>query len=443
MSKPSRLSRLAKLGTLTGRMTTGFLREQVRGAFQTESVRQKAKEKLQLDQARELVATVGKMKGAAMKLGQQMAIAAEALDLPEDVAATLNQLNSKGEPVPFDTIREDIEAEIEGPLDTRFAHVDPVPIGSASLGQAHAATLHDGTEVVVKVLHRGVEHSVETDLLALKAILLSSRAMRRPKAEVDGVFDEIKARLTEELDYLQEAANIHTFQQLFGGEAWVQVPSIHAWGCTDRILTMDRIRGVHIDQFKHEASPDARDRAANGLAQLYYRQVFEYRTLHADPHPGNFLFQDDGTIGLLDFGCVKRFDVYWMGHYARCAMAVFEDDRATALDAAREMGAWDGTDLAAGEVFWNYLQAIGAGFRQGPLVLGAEGENLVEPLRHWGRQLPFHRGITLPPNILFLHRSLGGLYTLSRQIKGEVDYGAVVQHYASRAVARADGSLPA
>ncbi|MCA9569431.1 MAG: AarF/ABC1/UbiB kinase family protein [Myxococcales bacterium] len=439
MSKPSRLSRLAKLGSLTGRVTSSVIGGRVRDAFRSEEVRKKAREKLQLDNAREIVATVGKMKGAAMKLGQQIAIAAEALDLPDDVRETLGRLNNQGEPVPFEQIRADIEAELEGPLETLFARFDEVPLGTASLGQAHTAALADGTEVVVKVLHRGVEQSVETDLLALKAMLLSSRAMRRPKAEVDGIFEEIKARLSEELDYLQEAANIQTFQRLFEGEAWVRIPRLHPRWCTERVLTMDRLQGVHIDRFRDEGSQEARQRAAEGLAELYYRQIFRFRVLHADPHPGNFLFEPDGTIGLVDFGCVKRLDEFWMGTYARCAMAIHADDREAAMAASRDMGAWDGEDAEGGEALWSYLRALGAGFRMGPIVLGADDEKLVEPITRAGRKLPLYRSVTLPPEVLFLHRSLGGLYTLSRSLNARVDYGSIAMRYAAEAVEAARG----
>lgn len=439
MAKPSRLSRLAKLGGLTSRVTGSYLGNKVKDAFRNPEMRQKARDKLHLDNAREIVETVGKMKGAAMKLGQQLAVAAEALDLPDEVAATLGQLNAQGEPIPFAQIKEDIEEQLEAPLDELFGRFDEVPLGSASLGQAHTAALPDGTEVVVKVLHRGVEGSVETDLLALKAVLLSARTARRPKSEIDAIFDEIKARLEEELDYLQEAVNIHTFQKMFDGEDWIRIPRIHQPYCTERVLTMDRIPGVHIERFAVEGSEQARQRAAESLAELYYRQAFQLRTLHADPHPGNFLFDEDGTLGLIDFGCVKRFDEFFIGDYARCAQAIYREDREAALKAAMDMGSWDGDSEAAGDALWAYLDALGTGFRMGAIQLGAQDEHLQDAVMESGKGLVRHRSITMPSEILFLHRALAGLYTLSRQLKGTVDYGAVAMKYAEVAVTQAQG----
>lgn len=442
MSKPSRLSRLAKLGGLTSKVTGSYVGNKVRDVFRNDEMRKAARDKLHLDNAREIVGAVSKMKGAAMKLGQQLAIAADALDLPDEVAATLGKLNMKAEAIPFSQIREDIESELGKPLDALFAWFEREPIGTASLGQAHAAALPDGTEVVVKVLHRGVEGSVDTDLLALKAVLLSSRAMRRPKAEVDAIFDEIKERLNEELDYLQEAANIQWYQNAFAGIDAVRIPSLHPAWCTERVLTMGRLPGVHIDRFEHEGSPEARQRAAETLADLYYRQAFDLRTLHADPHPGNFLFEPDGRVGLIDFGCIKRLDEFWMGEYCRCALAIHDRDRDRALRSAVEMGVWDGNGDEAADALWAYFDALGEGFRRGPIVLGDPSEHFMDAVVTAGRRLPRFTNIVLPSEILFLHRSLGGLYTLSRHLKGRVDYGAIVRPYAERAIARAEGRVP-
>ncbi len=439
MSKPSRLARLAQLGGLTGKLATSAIRSKVRDTFGSGALRERARRRFQLESAREIVATMGKMKGAAMKLGQQMAMAAEALDLPEDVRKTLAALNQHGEPVPFSVIREDVEAELEAPLDDLFSRFDREPIGTASLGQAHAAALPDGTEVVVKVLHRGVHEAVQTDLLALRALLLSSRAIRRPRAEIDAVFEEIRDRLAEELDYLQEAANIWAFRECFAGDERVRIPALFHALCTERVLVMERLRGVGIERFKDEGSPEARRRAAENLAELYYRQVFRFRMLHADPHPGNYLFEEDGRIGLIDFGCVKRFDVFWIGTYARIARALFEDDREAALAAAHDLGAWDGIDPDGAEALWQYMRAFGEGFRMGPIVLGADDEQLVEPVARAGARLPRYRSVTLPADVIFLHRALGGLYTMARALRVRVDYGAIASRYVEEAIRHAEG----
>lgn len=434
-----RLSRLARLGGITSKVTTSYLGNKVRDAFRTEEGRVTALDKLNLDNAREVAEQLSRMKGAAMKLGQQMAMASSALDLPAEVTATLGKLHAEAEPVAFSTIKSEIERELGKPLDQLYARFDTQPLGTASLGQAHAAALPDGREVVVKVLHRGVEDSVTTDLMAVKAVLVGGRVLRRPKHEINAMFAEIEARLREELDYLQEAANLHVFGQLFAKHDFVRIPAHHPSHCTTRVLTLDRLSGVPIDAFIATADQATRDKAANNLAELYYHQVFRYRTLHADPHPGNFLFEPDGRIGLLDFGCVKRTDEFFAGRYARAALGTLHNDKQLALQACIDLGAWDGKNPAAGDALWGFLSALGKGFRSGPIVLGADGESLLEEFQAATTLLMKHPEVTLPRDILFLHRALGGLYTLSRQIKGVVDYGPILSRHAELAVATAEG----
>ncbi len=429
----SRLGRLAQLGGLTGRVTGSYLGNRLRDAFSSDDDRAVSRDRLNLENARAIVETVSRMKGAAMKLGQQLAVAGAALDLPEDVMAILGKLHSDGEPVPFDIIRDDVEKSLGAPLPKLFRDFDPKPLGSASLGQAHAARLKDGADVVVKVLHRGVEHSVGTDLMALKAVLVSGRMLRRPKEEVDEIFDEIRVRLEEELDYLQEAANIQAYQEAFAGDDRVRIPRIHHALCTERVLTMDRLPGKHLGAWLPTATPEARQRAADTLAHFYYTQLFRLRMLHADPHPGNYLFEDDGRLGILDFGCVKRFDPYWMASYAEAALATQIDDKERCMAATAQMGSWDGVHREDGELVWEFCCAVGRGHKLGPVVLG-QGEQLMEEALPVLQRLLRNPRVRMPRDVIYTHRTLGGMYSLARQLGARVDYGAVLMTHVNAAI---------
>jgi len=129
--------------------------------------------------AEDLGRTLGKMRGAAMKLGQSLAIAADHLDLAPELRMALGTLHAQGEPIPFAAIRATVEAELGAPLQTLFAHFDEAPLGTASLAQAHAARLLDGRRVVVKVLHEGVEEAVASDLSMIGAMPTLMRALGR------------------------------------------------------------------------------------------------------------------------------------------------------------------------------------------------------------------------------------------------------------------------
>lgn len=436
---PSRLRRIAQLGGLTSRVTGKYVAERVKEMVSGSEVGKAAMERLHVDNAKDLADTMARLKGAAMKVGQNLALFADQLDLPPEVGKVLSRLHTEADPVPFETIREDVEKELGAPLDELFASFDPEPLGTASLAQAHPAQLPDGTDVVVKVLHRGVDDSVHTDLLALKGILISSRALRRSREEIDDVFAELKDQMTRELDYLQEAAHLHAFQQVFGDDPRVRIPTYHPSHSTERVLTLDRLPGIHIDAFLETATPEARAAAGRNMALAYFDQIFVHRMLHCDPHPGNYLFEPDGRVGILDFGAVKRFDEFWIGTYSRIALAMQTGDRDAAMQACIDLGAWDGKDPEAGEALWTFVRGLGNAFRRGEITLGAREEDLLDELRPAIEGLVKHPSIRAPRDVLMLHRSLGGLYALGRRLGTTMDFGAELTRHAEAALARAEG----
>ncbi|MFH1464144.1 MAG: AarF/ABC1/UbiB kinase family protein [Pseudomonadota bacterium] len=435
----SRISRLTKLGRLGGRVGGSYVKQKVQGLFQDPAKQQRALERLNIDNAEQIVETLGTLKGAAMKLGQGMANVAAGLDLPEEITSRLGRLHSGAAPIAFRVIREDVEAQLERPLSEAFARFDPEPIGTASLGQAHAAALPDGREVVVKVLHRGIDGSVRSDLAALKAVMLTGRFLRRNRAEVDAIFDEIRTRLEEELDYLHEAANIHLFRELFAGDPRVRVPGVHSAWSTERVLTMDRLPGVPIDRFLAESSPQARQRAGTTIGELLFTQIFRHRTLHADPHPGNYLFEPDGTVGLLDFGCVKRFDEFWIAHYARSGLTAIDGRREDCLQACRELGALHGASPEADETLWQLIRTLMYPMTVGRYTIGAHDDSVLERIAPIGHRLVRHPQVRAPRDLVFLNRTLGGTYVLLRRLVVRADWGALMREHAGWAVAHAEG----
>lgn len=434
-----RLGRLARLGGLGARVTGSYIGQKVREVLGRAEGDTDA---LHVKNAKDIAEQMRQMKGAAMKLGQQLALYADSFGLPEDVTAILGTLNAKAEPVPFSIIREEVERELDGRIEDHFAWFDPAPLGTASLGQAHAARLPDGREVVVKVLHRGVEASMATDLLALKGLMLSSRAMRRSKEEMDDIFDELRDRLQEELDYVQEAANIQAFTAIYGEDPRVRIPRVDVSRSTSRVLTLDRLPGVPVETFLEIASPEARQRAGRTLGEIYFEQVYEHRLLHSDPHPGNYLFELDGRVGLLDFGCVKRLDEFWLGTYARAAKACVDARADDCVEGLIDLGFWDGKGEEARRALWNFADGLGRGFRLGAVELGGPDETLLRDLTPLVAEVLKHPNIRASKDVIMVHRTLGGLYTLAGRLRARADWGALAHYWSARAIARAEGRPP-
>ena len=439
--KPSKAGRIARLGGLTSRVSGSYLGQRIKGAFQDEEGRSKALRRLHLENAERMVETMGALKGAAMKVGQQFALLADGMDLPPEVSRILSKLNNEAQPISMDIIREDLEEELERPIDDLFAWFDPEPLGTASLAQAHRARLPDGRAVVVKVLHRGVEDSVQTDLGALKSLLVTGRVLKRDKEEIDNIFAEIKDRLTEELDYYQEAANLEFFRRALSGMEGIAVPGSHPTRSGTRVLTMDEIPGLPLERFLETATPEARQRAGDLLATVFHEMFYKLRTLHSDPHGGNFLFQPDGSIGMVDFGCVKRFDAFWVADYSRLAKAGMAGDRETTVAQAIKLGILSKRNPDAEQVLWELCTVIGEAFPGVPYSCGSANDTVTEDVRKLGPRLLRQRDLRTPRDLVFLHRTLGGFYGMLRKLHHTADYRAIFERYADHAIGVVEGTV--
>lgn len=430
----STFSRLAKLGALTTKVTGSYLGQQLAGMVQSEHKRREALDRLHIQNAGRIVQNLGNLKGAAMKVGQAVAQVIDSIDVPLEARAMLGRLHDKAEPVPWETVRARIEQELGGSVTSLFATIDPSPLGTASLGQVHAATLPDGADVVIKILHGGVEDAVHSDLAALKSLLIGGRVLKRSKAEIDGWFEEIEARLAEEVDYEHEARNLDAFRRVLSGDPDVTVPRVHAGWSTKRVLTMERLHGKPLAAFVATGTPEARQRAGTTLGRVFFELFYGHRMIHGDPHPGNYLFAPDGKIGLLDFGCARYFDLEWVADYGACAIYTRREQREPMMRHAMAIGALTQRDAEAEELLWELARAIGIPFRGGPFLTGGPDDDAHQKIAKVIPRILLNGKLRTPKELVFLHRALGGIYTINKQLKPVTDWGQVIENAYAKAL---------
>jgi predicted unusual protein kinase regulating ubiquinone biosynthesis (AarF/ABC1/UbiB family) len=264
------------------------------------------------DAAEEMFATLGSMKGLALKAGQMISYLDGAL--PESYRpvyqAVLTRLQAAAPALPWSAVEPVLVAELGAPVAARFAEFSPEPFAAASIGQVHRARLPDGREVAVKVQYPGIEKAIEADLKnaaflkSFKSLfLIGKQTLRR---SIDDIFEEIRARTVEELDYRREARMQERFRGLVADDVEIWIPRIVPACSSGRVLTSEFVAGRNFDEICREAPQAARDRYAAILTRFMLRSVYEFRLFNADPHPGNYLFPADGRVALLDFGCVKE-----------------------------------------------------------------------------------------------------------------------------------------
>lgn len=262
-----------------------------------------------------------------IKLGQALSTRSDLL--PPQFQLELSKLQDSTRPVPGEVIAATVRDELGAPLIEFFADFDPEPLAAASIGQVHAATLHDGTDVVVKVRRPGAADEVVQDLDILQD--LAARAGRRWKqaehCDLTGLARDFADALRSELDYSEEAANARQFAANFAGDATVHIPAVYAQWSTSRVLTLERVRGTKITDFGGLESTGV-DRAAlaERLADVVAKMVLVDGFYHGDPHPGNFLVETDGRIGIVDFGRVGRIDDDRRSALSRLVTALLHKD---------------------------------------------------------------------------------------------------------------------
>jgi len=261
----------------------------------------------QVETAEQIVAVLGTMKGAAMKLGQVLSFLDVGLvpeSYREEFQKKLAELRDSAPQVSFKEMRRVIESEFEEPLDELFADFDTEPIAAASIGQVYRARLHDGRAVAVKVQYPGVAGAVRADLKNLGMIMRLFSRMA-PGLDVQGITQEIRLRIDEELDYELEAANQRAMARIFRGHPFIHVPEVVGTLSRERVMVSELVSGTRFEAIK-ELDAAARNRIAEIVFRFYFGCMYRHHQFSGDPHPGNFILLEDGRVAFLDFGLYKR-----------------------------------------------------------------------------------------------------------------------------------------
>lgn len=290
-------------------------------------------------QARRFVAFAVDMGGLIVKLGQFLSVRIDLL--PKEYIDELSQLQDALPAVPTDQIVSVIEAELGRPLDQIYASFDPTPLAAASLGQVHRASLPDGQTVAVKVLRPGIDDLVKTDLRSLRAILrLVDRVTRLSQfMDVADLEADFTTTFSNELDYAKEGQYAEIFQRNLLMNAHVDVPQVFWEYSTHRVLTLEFMDGVRIDDLAaiDAAGIDRHDLAVN-LAGVFFEMVLTDGFFHADPHPGNVFVRHDGIIQLIDFGMVGSISPQARQQYTQLILALVRRDAPGIVAALKALG---------------------------------------------------------------------------------------------------------
>lgn len=243
-----------------------------------------------------------------VKVGQILSMRSEIL--PQSFCDELAKLRADADPMPYSTVLDVLAAEYGRPADEVFAHIDPKPLGSASLAQVHRATLKTGEDVAIKVQRPGVRETMAQDVSIMRSIAKAATKVIRTSQIVDlkGVVEELWDTFESETDFLIEARNLAEFKRFSVRFKYMDCPTVYAELCTEHVVVMEYIDGISVSHPGQliDAGYDLKE-IGTKLVDNYATQILDDGFFHADPHPGNILIRG-GRIVLIDLGMTGRLD---------------------------------------------------------------------------------------------------------------------------------------
>jgi ubiquinone biosynthesis protein len=273
-----------------------------------------------------------------IKFGQMLSTRADLVG--HEVAAELAHLQSNTPPDPAGTAERTIMEELGKAPNELFAEFDPVPFASASIAQVHAARLHSGERVVLKVQKAGVLARVETDLSILSdlAALAERHIEELQPYHPIAVVHEFSRMIRAELDFQRELTNIQHFQRQFAADDTVHFPIAYPEFSSRRVLTMERLEGTLVSHVTVGEAPDVQmQEFARRGAHMYLEMIFRDAFYHADPHPGNLMVLANGVVGVLDCGMVQRLDDHLREQIEDLLLAAVQGDPTSVVDAVCDL----------------------------------------------------------------------------------------------------------
>jgi predicted unusual protein kinase regulating ubiquinone biosynthesis (AarF/ABC1/UbiB family) len=424
---------LAKVSVSAGARAAGHAMGSLFASEEDKPERLKA---LLMSQVQLLSRELGELKGSLMKVGQMLSMYGEHF-LPPEVNRVLKSLQSESPPLAWPQIEKSLKRQLE-PEQLAALEIDPEPLASASLGQVHRATVRaDGRRLALKVQYPGVDQAIEGDLKALRSLLSLSKLIPKGPA-FDELFREVRQMLHQEVDYGRELELTREFASALAGDARYIVPAVVPEFSTRRVLATSFEEGIPVDSPEVLALPlERRNRLAQAVLDLYFKELFELGMMQTDPHFGNYrarLGREGGEdrLVLLDFGAVRKFPRSFLEPYHRMVAGAFRGDREEIWAGAWALGfiqEGDSPELLGH--FADLCLLITEPFHSRDYDWGTS--DLPKRVAAKGAQMALSFKLRPPPReVVFLDRKMGGIFIFMSVLKARFDAAASLEGYLSR-----------
>ncbi len=389
--------------------------------------KRRKREQFVMRTAEDVTRTMGDMKGAVMKVGQVLSLMAGVL--PEEMAAQLANLQSNAPPMDYRLVEQVFALEYGLSPQQLFHKFERVPFAAASIGQVHRAELQDGTKVAVKVQYPGVREAIEHDL-ANVGLMVGLSAFVARGLDAGPIVRDLKEGIRGELDYIREAASQQRFADAFEGHAFIRVPRVYHELSCGTVLVQELIEGR---PFAHALRlPKAeRDRIGEIIYRFCFGSLYRHGLFNGDPHPGNYLLLDDGSVGFVDYGCVAEFSYETLEGFKRIVRSLIRVDREAWRTATEEVGILRAGAPFTTEELYDHMHWYWAPILEE--IVHFTPELAAEMVRHntqtTGIGGRINRYCNVPEGMVFLTRINFGLAGLMAGLGASGPWQAIVEEY--------------
>jgi predicted unusual protein kinase regulating ubiquinone biosynthesis (AarF/ABC1/UbiB family) len=360
-----RIRRTAQVGSVIGSEGMRYAGTRARNVARSREDAASALEARHMEAAERMVDTLGRMKGAAMKIGQ-LASFIDTEFLPPEYRELyqdrLAELRTSAPPMPWSKVQRVLREEWAEPCDELFAEFDREASAAASIGQVHRAKLPDGRPVAVKIQYPGVGDAIRADLQNAGMILRLAKALA-PGLDAKAAAGELRERVLEELDYEYEAQNQRTFARGYRGHPFIHVPDVITRLSTERVLVSEWVDGLGFEEVKALPQPE-RDRFAEIVFRFCFGSIYHLQHFNADAHPGNYILMEDGRVAFLDFGMTKQLDKEQIELEIAALEAIFDDDPEELRVAMGELGFLKHPKKVDAERLMTHVRAVGGWYME-------------------------------------------------------------------------------
>jgi predicted unusual protein kinase regulating ubiquinone biosynthesis (AarF/ABC1/UbiB family) len=379
--------------------------------------------------ANRLAERLAEMRGAAMKIGQLLSMEANDL-LPDELTNILSRLRQQAHIMPLGEVNDVLVRAWGEQWEDHFSRFVFTPVAAASIGQVHEANTSDGEHLAIKIQYPGVRTSIDSDIDNVTTLLRLVNMI--PAQALQPILDEARQQLHIEADYLLEADHLDDFANLLAGDDSFVVPKVNRSLTTTDVLAMGYIEALPIESQLTETQQH-RDRLAQRLLGLTLREFFQWGLVQTDPNFANFQYQpEQDRLVLFDFGATRRYPSKRRRAFAKLMLAGMNEDARNIERCAIEVGYLDEDD---GAEYRNVMVQLISMATEPARQKGAfdfTGSDLAQRMSEYVLELRMgsQQWRMPPPDILFLHRKLGGMYMLCAKLKARVNVGQLVEQYA-------------